>query len=64
MRLYPAGTVGGQVIGFVGKDGTGLAGVEQRLRRRQLAGTNGQRRVEVGSGGNPIPPASTSRRRP
>jgi cell division protein FtsI (penicillin-binding protein 3) len=54
VRLYPAGVVGGQVIGFVGRDGTGLAGVEHAFQK-QLAGTNGQRRVEVGSGGNPIP---------
>jgi cell division protein FtsI (penicillin-binding protein 3) len=53
-RLYPAGAVGGQVVGFIGADGDGLAGVERRFQD-QLAGTNGQRRVEVGSGGNPIP---------
>jgi cell division protein FtsI (penicillin-binding protein 3) len=54
VRLYPAGTTGGQVVGFVGRDGTGLAGIEHSLDA-QLAGHNGQRRVEVGSGGNPIP---------
>ena len=54
MRLYPAGTVGGQVIGFVGREGAGLAGIEQTFQD-ELAGTPGQRRVEVGSGGNPIP---------
>jgi cell division protein FtsI (penicillin-binding protein 3) len=54
VRLYPAGAVGGQVVGFVGRDGDGLAGIEQRFQD-QLAGTDGQRRVEVGSGGNPIP---------
>ncbi|WP_448623858.1 peptidoglycan D,D-transpeptidase FtsI family protein [Geodermatophilus sp. URMC 64] len=54
VRLYPAGTVGGQVVGFVNRDGDGLAGIEQRFDE-QLAGTDGQRRVEVGSGGNPIP---------
>jgi cell division protein FtsI (penicillin-binding protein 3) len=54
VRLYPAGTVGGQVIGFVGRDGAGLAGIEQTFEE-ELAGTPGQRRVEVGSGGNPIP---------
>src|SRR3954454_22183859 len=53
-RLYPAGAVGGQVGGFVGADGDGLAGVERRFQDR-LAGRDGQRRVEVGSGGNPIP---------
>jgi cell division protein FtsI (penicillin-binding protein 3) len=54
VRLYPAGTVGGQVIGFVGRDGAGLAGIEQAFQDK-LAGTPGHRRVEVGSGGNPIP---------
>ena len=54
VRLYPAGTVGGQVTGFVGRDGAGLAGIEQTFDE-ELAGTDGHRRVEVGSGGNPIP---------
>ncbi|HET6394036.1 MAG TPA: penicillin-binding protein 2 [Blastococcus sp.] len=53
-RLYPAGTVGGQVIGFIGRDGEGLAGIEQTFQD-ELAGAPGTRRVEVGSGGNPIP---------
>ena len=54
VRLYPAGAVGGQVVGFVGRDGEGLAGIEQTFQD-ELAGTPGTRRVEVGSGGNPIP---------
>jgi len=54
VRLYPAGSVGGQVVGFVGRDGAGLAGIERKFQD-QLAGTDGHRRVEVGSGGNPIP---------
>jgi len=54
VRLYPAGAVGGQVVGFVGKDGAGLAGIEHTFDD-DLAGTPGKRRVEVGSGGNPIP---------
>ncbi|MGY1752682.1 peptidoglycan D,D-transpeptidase FtsI family protein [Blastococcus sp. SYSU D01042] len=53
-RLYPAGTVGGQVVGFIGREGAGLAGIEQTFED-ELAGTPGQRRVEVGSGGYPIP---------
>src|SRR4051812_2058411 len=53
-RLYPAGFTAGQVVGFVNRSGTGAAGIEQRFQD-QLAGTDGQRRVEVGSGGNPIP---------
>jgi cell division protein FtsI (penicillin-binding protein 3) len=54
VRRYPAGSVGGQVVGFIGRDGAGLAGIEQTFED-VLAGTPGQRRVEVGSGGNPIP---------
>jgi cell division protein FtsI (penicillin-binding protein 3) len=54
VRLYPAGITGGQVVGFVGTDGAGLAGIELAYQK-QLSGKNGERRVEVGSGGNPIP---------
>ena len=54
VRLYPAGAVGGQVVGFVGREGAGLAGIESRYED-VLSGTPGQRRVEVGSGGHPIP---------
>ncbi|MGY1623294.1 peptidoglycan D,D-transpeptidase FtsI family protein [Geodermatophilus sp. SYSU D00965] len=54
VRLYPAGITGGQVVGFIGRDGDGLAGIEQTFDE-QLAGSDGERRVEVGSGGHPIP---------
>ncbi len=54
VRRYPAGAVAGQVVGFTGAEGGGLAGVEQTFDD-VLAGTDGRRRVEVGSGGNPIP---------
>lgn len=54
VRLYPAGAVGGQVVGFVGREGAGLAGIEQTFDD-ELSGTPGERTVEVGSGGNPIP---------
>ncbi|MGY1603454.1 peptidoglycan D,D-transpeptidase FtsI family protein [Geodermatophilus sp. SYSU D00815] len=54
LRLYPAGFVGGQVVGFVNRDGDGQAGIERRFED-VLAGTDGERRVEVGTGGNPIP---------
>ncbi|MGY1707080.1 peptidoglycan D,D-transpeptidase FtsI family protein [Geodermatophilus sp. SYSU D00697] len=54
VRLYPAGTTAGQVVGFIGRDGDGLAGIEQTFDD-QLAGSDGERRVEVGSGGHPIP---------
>jgi cell division protein FtsI (penicillin-binding protein 3) len=54
VRLYPAGSVAGQVVGFTGREGRGLAGIEQTFDE-ELAGTPGERRVEVGSGGHPIP---------
>ncbi|OMQ13995.1 peptidoglycan glycosyltransferase, partial [Modestobacter sp. VKM Ac-2676] len=54
VRLYPAGAVGGQVVGFVGRDGDGLAGIEQRYED-VLSGTDGEERVEVDGRGNPIP---------
>ncbi|MGY1639411.1 peptidoglycan D,D-transpeptidase FtsI family protein [Geodermatophilus sp. SYSU D00742] len=54
VRLYPAGVTAGQVVGFVGRDGDGLAGIEQAFDE-ELAGSDGERRVEVGSGGHPIP---------
>jgi cell division protein FtsI (penicillin-binding protein 3) len=54
VRLYPAGSVAGQVVGFTGREGRGLAGIEQSFDE-ELAGTPGERRVEVGSGGHPIP---------
>ncbi|WP_246081190.1 peptidoglycan D,D-transpeptidase FtsI family protein [Modestobacter altitudinis] len=54
IRLYPAGAVGGQVVGFVGKDGDGLAGIEQTYSD-VLAGTDGGKRVEVDGSGNQIP---------
>ena len=54
VRLYPAGAVGGQVVGFVGKDGDGLAGIEQTYED-VLSGTDGEKRVEVDGTGNEIP---------
>ncbi|MPQ97718.1 penicillin-binding protein 2 [Modestobacter sp. I12A-02628] len=54
VRLYPAGAVGGQVVGFVGSEGTGLAGIESEYQD-VLAGTPGEERVEVGANGNVIP---------
>jgi cell division protein FtsI (penicillin-binding protein 3) len=54
VRLYPSGAVAGQVVGFVGTDGDGLAGIEQTFQDK-LAGTDGKERVEVDGSGNPIP---------
>uniref|UniRef100_UPI000B4BBE6B peptidoglycan D,D-transpeptidase FtsI family protein n=1 Tax=Kineosporia sp. R_H_3 TaxID=1961848 RepID=UPI000B4BBE6B len=40
-RVYPAQTVGAQIVGFVSKDGRALAGVE-RIFDPELKGTNGR----------------------
>jgi cell division protein FtsI (penicillin-binding protein 3) len=53
VRTYPAGAVGGQVVGFVNGQGEGGAGIEYRYQD-QLGGTPGERRVEVALG-HPIP---------
>ncbi len=55
-RVYPGGDLAANVLGFVGTDGTGLAGLEYEYQDA-LAGTNGKRTVEVGSGGTIIPDA-------
>ncbi len=52
LRDYPAGDVAANLVGFMGTDEP-LAGLE-RTFNRQLAGTDGSARYEVG-GGNRIP---------
>lgn len=58
-RIYPAGSVAGNVIGFVGADGNALAGTELALDK-QLAGTNGRTSYERGAGGQIIPTGQQS----
>lgn len=53
-RSYPAGTTGGNLIGFVGAEGKGMAGLEYALDD-QLAGVAGHRTYERGRGGHEIP---------
>ncbi len=53
-RVYPQGAVAGNLVGFVGSDGTGLAGVEQ-TQNSQLTGTEGKRTFEIGADGLRIP---------
>ena len=48
-RIYPSGDVAANVVGFVGAEGAGLAGIEYTLDDR-LAGTNGLRTFERASG--------------
>lgn len=52
-RSYPAGPLAAQVIGFVGVDGVGLAGLELRYEDL-LAGTPGERTQEIDPYGQPI----------
>ncbi len=52
-RYYPAGSLAPQVLGFVGVDGSGLAGLEEQYDP-ELAGTPGERTVEVSPDGQPI----------
>jgi len=58
-RTYPNGAVAGSVVGFVGSDGTGQAGVEQ-LDQTCLAGTDGvQSYLRSGDNGGVAIPGST-----
>jgi cell division protein FtsI (penicillin-binding protein 3) len=59
MRRYPSGRLAAQVLGFVGTDGTGLAGVEQRYQGL-LAGHSGQMLLEQDPSGRPIPQGQRS----
>jgi cell division protein FtsI (penicillin-binding protein 3) len=52
-RYYPAGPLAPQVLGFVGVDATGLAGLEHEYEE-VLAGTPGTRTVELSADGLPI----------
>ena len=52
-RSYPESQLAGQVVGFVNLDGRGIAGLEQQFDA-QLAGTPGERTIELGEGGQPI----------
>ena len=58
-RIYPAGDLAANVVGFVGSEGTGLGGVEYAFQDA-LAGTPGQVTYERGPGGRVIPTASNS----
>ncbi|MEU4832765.1 penicillin-binding transpeptidase domain-containing protein, partial [Streptosporangium sp. NPDC023615] len=53
-RDYPGGDLAGTLLGFVGTDGTGLAGLESTYDRL-LAGRDGQQIMETGRNGQRIP---------
>src|SRR5947209_6767906 len=52
-RVYPQGSLAAQVLGSVGTDNFGLAGIEQSLERR-LHGTDGKRRIVNDALGQPV----------
>jgi cell division protein FtsI (penicillin-binding protein 3) len=52
-RVYPGNQLAAQVVGFVDVDGTGIAGLEKQYDEL-LAGTPGERTIEVGANGQPI----------
>ena len=54
IRTYPNGSVGASVVGFVGADGDGLAGLERTLNT-QLAGVEGKETFESAPNGSKIP---------
>jgi cell division protein FtsI (penicillin-binding protein 3) len=54
IRTYPNGSVGASVVGFVGADGDGLAGLERTLHA-QLAGVEGKETYESAPNGSKIP---------
>ncbi len=62
-RVYPQGSLAAQLIGFVGTDGNGLAGLEAG-EERVLAGVAGREMTEVDPGGHPIPNGLRSVRKP
>jgi cell division protein FtsI (penicillin-binding protein 3) len=57
-RIYPAGSLASNVVGFANTDGDGLAGLEYSFQK-MLAGHDGERTFETGlpgaDGGTPIP---------
>ncbi|WP_235779231.1 peptidoglycan D,D-transpeptidase FtsI family protein [Sinomonas notoginsengisoli] len=56
-RVYPNGAVGGSFVGFLGSDGTALAGLEQ-TQNDVLKGQDGSREYEIGADGLRIPVAT------
>jgi cell division protein FtsI (penicillin-binding protein 3) len=57
-RVYPRGTLAAQVLGVVGTEGKGLAGLEYS-RNAELSGRSGERRVVSDALGQPVSIAET-----
>jgi len=53
-RVYPDGTLGSNLLGYVHWNGDGAAGLEWEFQK-ELAGHNGQQTFEAGAAGAPIP---------
>lgn len=62
-RVYPNREVAANVVGFVGNDGTGLAGLEYGLNK-MLSGRDGWQRVEISRKGQHIPMGTDQRQDP
>jgi len=62
-RRYPQGYLAAQLLGTVGTDNTGLAGIEQSLEKR-LHGSDGKRRVVRDALGDPISIVEVKRAEP
>jgi cell division protein FtsI (penicillin-binding protein 3) len=62
-RVYPDAGLAAAVIGFVGRDGAGLGGLEL-ADNSVLAGVNGVTTYDQGAGGQEIPSSDSSRRDP
>ena len=60
-RIYPNGDLAANVIGFVGLDGTGLAGLEY-ADNGSLAGHAGRQTFQIGADGRAIPSAQRTER--
>ena len=58
-RVYPNDAVAGNVVGFLGAEGAGLAGLEQ-VYDATLKGTPGMETFERGNGGQRIPGGQSS----
>lgn len=63
IRSYPAGSVGSNVIGFVGSDNKGQAGLESRLNS-SLAGKPGKESYESAPNGSKIPLGDSTKKQP
>jgi cell division protein FtsI (penicillin-binding protein 3) len=62
-RVYPAGQIAANVVGFVNAEGRGAGGIEDSLDK-VLAGRNGKATYEAGAGGRQIPLATNTQKDP